>query len=279
MKKIVVYLILISLYLGADELSFIGLDGGEWKIVVCKDKSCHTLKTEQEPRTYDYDFVNNKVVYVASDKSVRLVQNREEKILLKSQKDAYTEPIFIENGNKILIVKLVNGNSKKTQIISMDLNGKNHQLLVSQHSTALEAYSKNDKVIYYANVSCVEGCGHIIQEIWQKDTASHQAKQLTLLNALSHQPNLDSKEELVYFSSNKGGDYHIFSVSLKDGKVKQLTTGDFTDSFPISSNRGVYFIRREGNRVWLMLLEKGSNLQKVDLNQKYIKIRNLKVKQ
>jgi len=28
-----------------------------------------------------------------------------------------------------------------------------------------------------------------------------------------------------------------------------------------------------------MLLEKGGNLQKVDLNQKYRKIRNLKVKQ
>ena len=276
MKKIIL-LLLVSLAIMADEFSFIALEKGDWQIVVCKDKQCATIKTEQEPRTYDYDFKSGKVVYVASDKSVRTIIDRNETVILKRQKDAYTEPIFIEDGQKIMIVKLINGNSTNTEIVSMGLLGKQHQLLHYQHSTALEPYSKDGQKIYYANVSCVEGCGHIIQEIWEKDTVWGQARQLTLLNVLSHQPTTDNEGKYIYFSSNQKGNYHIYRLSLEDNSLKQLTKGAFTDGFPTVSKEGVlYFLRRKGTEVSLMRFTE--KVEQVHLAQSYKKIRNLKVK-
>ncbi|SFV64269.1 hypothetical protein MNB_SV-13-2098 [hydrothermal vent metagenome] len=276
MKKIVFYL-LFTLYLSANELSFIAFDNENWQIVHCKEQKCKIIKSEQEPRTYDYDFDSGSIVYVASDKSVRTIIDGKEQIVLTSQKDAYTQPLFIENGKKIMLVKLINGNSKKTEIISMDLFGKNHKMLHYQYSTALEPYSQDGKKIYYANVSCVEGCGHIIQEIWEKDITSGQAKQITMLNALSHQPNVDSEGKYLYFSSNEKGDYHIYRVSLEDYSVKQLTFGNVTDGFPVASKDGLYFIRRENSKIEIVRVDKDLELKTLSYN--YKKIRNLKVKQ
>ena len=274
MKKVLFYLLFMS-YLSASELSFIALVKESWQIVHCKEQECKIIKSEQEPRTYDYDFNSGAVVYVASDKSVRTIIDGNESIILESQKDAYTQPLFIENGKKIMIVKLINGNSKKTEIISINLLGKNHKLLHYQHSTALDPYSKDGKEIYYANVSCVEGCGHIIQEIWKKDINSGQAEQITMLNSISHQPTTDSK--YLYFSSNQKGNYHIYRVSLEDSFVKQLTFGSVTDGFPIASNDELFFIRRVNNKVQIMKLNRDLELK--TLLYSYKKIRNLKVKQ
>ena len=78
-------------------LSFIALEKASWHIVACQDKStCRTIETEQEPRTYDYDFTTGNLVYIASDKNVHLVVDNNESILLKSDKNAYTKPSFIE---------------------------------------------------------------------------------------------------------------------------------------------------------------------------------------
>lgn len=268
----------ISLFSNGINVSFIALDKGEWKIVVCENNKCQTIQTEQEARTYDYNFDNRDVVYIASDKSVRLISNQKETKILESKTDAYTEPVFINDGKNIMLVKLINGNSTNTKIISMDLEGKAHKTLVFQHSTALEPYAKDAQSIYYANVSCVEGCGKIIQEIWHKDIVSQEAKQLTLLNTLSHQPSVDSKKEFVYFSSNNKGSYHIWRISLKDGLVKQLTDGDVTDGFPIPHDKGILFLRRTSNQVKLMHLDNKGNLVKLNLPKMYQKIRNLKVK-
>ena len=140
MKKILFYLLLTT-YLSASELSFIAFDKESWQIIYCKEQKCEVIKSKQEPRTYDYDFDSGAIVYVASDKSVRTIIDGKEQIVLKSKKDAYTQPLFIEDGKKFMIVKLINGNSTNTEIISMDLLGKNHKMLHYQYSTALEPYS------------------------------------------------------------------------------------------------------------------------------------------
>lgn len=281
MKVIVfIYISLTGLlFSNGMNISFIALDQGEWKIIVCEDNKCQTIQTEQEARTYDYNFENGNVVYIASDKSVRLVSKQKEITILESKIDAYTEPLFINDGKGIMLVKLINGNSTNTKIISMDLNGKVHKTLVYQHSTALEPYTNDTENIYYANVSCVEGCGNIIQEIWYKDMVSEKAMQLTLLNTLSHQPSVDKKKELVYFSSYSKGCYHIWCTSLKDGSVKQLTYGDVTDGFPMPYDKGILFLRRINNQVKLMYLDNKDDLVELSLPKTYQKIRNLKVKQ
>ena len=269
-----------SLFSNEMNISFIALNKGEWDIIVCENDTCQTIQTEQEARTYDYDFENGNVVYIASDKSVRVILNNKEIRILESTTDAYTQPMFINKGKGIMLVKLINGNSTNTKIISMDLEGKTRKTLVYQHSTALESYLNDMQNIYYANVSCVEGCGKIIQEIWHKDIVSGEAEQLTLLNALSHQPIIDSKNEFVYFSSNSKGAYHIWRSSLKDASLKQLTFGDdVTDGFPVLYDNGILFLRRVDMKLRLMHLDSKGNLIKLNMAKAYKKIRNLKAKQ
>jgi len=261
-------------------LSFIALEEGNWHVVVCDETStCHTIKTEQEPRTYDYDFTTGNLVYIASDKNVHFIVDNNETVLLKSAKNAYTEPYFIENGQKIMLVELIDGNSKKTKIITIDIKYKKMKILHAQYSTALEPYSNNNKDLYYANVSCTEECNKIIQEIWHKNLITKEAEQVTLLNVLSHQPRANKENSKVYFSSLKGGNYHIWEYNFKNHTSKQLTSGEVTDGFPSPRQEGVYFLRRIKNHTALMYLSEEGNLTKLSLEQTYTKIRNLKVKQ
>jgi len=260
-------------------LSFIALEEGSWHVIVCDETSqCHALKTDQEPRTYDVDFTTGNLVYIASDKNVHLVVDNNETILLKSNKNAYTEPSFMSNGKEIMLVELIDGNSKKTKIISIDRKDNRKKTLHAQYSTALEPYSNNGTDLYYANVSCVEGCNKIIQEIWHKNLITHESNQLTLLNALSHQPRSNQGGSMVYFSSNKKGNYHIWVYNKHTHTSKQLTFGEGTDSFPSPSQEGLYFLRRVENHTALMHLSKDGSLTEVPLKQNYTKIRNLKVK-
>jgi len=280
MKHLFTLIILgATLFAKISPLSFIALEEGSWHVVVCDETTaCHTLQTEQEPRTYDYDFKNGNLVYIGSDKNVHLIVDNNESIFLKSDKNAYTEPSFIDNGQKIMLVELINGNSKKTKIITIDIKHKKIKILHSQYSTALEPHTNNNTDLYYANVSCVEGCNKIIQEIWHKDLLNQESNQLTLLNTLSHQPRADKENNLVYFSSNKNGNYHIWEYNTHKQSSKQLTFGEVTDGFPSPSTQGLYFLRRIKNHTALMHLSKEGDASEVPLKQTYTKIRNLKVK-
>ena len=261
-------------------LSFITLEKGSWHIVVCQDEStCRTIITEQEPRTYDYDFTTGSLVYIASDKNVHLIVDNNESILLKSDKNAYTEPSFIEGGKQIMLVELINRNSKKTKLVSIDLKHKKMKTLHAQYSTALEPYKNNTKDLYYANVSCTEACNKIIQEIWHKDLVTGEANQMTLLNVLSHQPRANKDNTKIYFSSIKGGSYHIWEYDFKTHLSKQLTFGNSTDGFPSPYGKGFFFLRRTGNLTKMMHYSPEDNVTDVMLPINYTKIRNLKVKQ
>jgi len=281
MKHLFILIVLGSmLFAKTPPLSFVALKEGNWHVVVCDEtNTCHTLQTEQEPRTYDYDFATGNLVYIASDKNVHLVLDNNETILLKSDKNAYTEPSFINEGKNIMLVELIDGNSKKTKIITIDIKHKKTKILHAQYSTALEPYSNNNKDLYYANVSCVEECNKIIQEIWHKNLISNEAEQITLLNVLSHQPRANKENNKVYFSSIKSGNYHIWVHNFKTHTSKQITFGEVTDGFPSPSYKGIYFLRRVKNHTSLMHLSADGSLTEVPLEQSYTKIRNLKVKQ
>ncbi len=279
MKSIILSLLLSTLVFGQDyRFSFIGLERGSWILNVCESGQCRAIETEQEPRTYDYDFESNRTIYIASDKSVRLIFDGVEKKILESRTDSYTDPLFMDD-ESVILVELINGNSTNTKIISIDFKGKERKTLHYQHSTALNPYCNDQKNLYYANVSCVEGCGKIIQEIWSKNLRSKEAQQLTMLNTISHQPSVDKKGHFLYFSAYTKGNYHIWKLSLREKVLEQITKGDVTDAFPAPYKEGVFFLRREKKSVKIMHLSHTGNLEEVTLPKAYKKIRNLKVEQ
>lgn len=280
MKFLILIIIGVSLYAEGSGFVFAALIHGKWDIVVHENNKFEIIQTELEPRTFDYDFIHKRVVYIASDETLRLknVGKDKEIILLRAAINAYTEPMFTPNGKKIILIKLINGNSTNTDIISLNLKTKKIKSVVTQRSTQLEPYILNDANLFYSNVSCVEGCGKIIQEVWYKHILSGDAYQLTLTNCISHQPSADTKQKNIYFSSNKNGFFHIWKMSLDTHKYTQLTTGKVTDGYPMPIEDGeVLFIRKIGTKSKLMKLSKSGKLIAFKLPKEYTKIRNLKV--
>lgn len=264
--------------LSSDPIAFIALIDDSWKIVTLQNSSFTIVKTQQEPRTFDHDHSSGQTVYIGADKSVRYVKNEEEHLLLSPDQHAYTQPVFATDGTSIYLVKLIDGNSTNTDIVRLDLESKAMKSVVSQRSTQLEPYMADDRNIYYSNVSCVEGCGKIIQEIWHKNITANDADQLTLLNAIAHQPTVNKENSYLFFSSNKKGYYHIWRMSLDTGEYKQLTSGAVTDGFPATqSDGGVYFVRSLHGKTLLMKVDDEGTVQEVVLPKKYLKIRELKV--
>jgi len=270
----------LSLFAQDSAYVFSALIDDDWKIVVSENEKFRIIETQREPRTFDFDFINKRVVYIASDKNLYLKNEgeRKEELLLEADIDAYTQPMFTPLGEKIIMIKLIEGNSANTDVISLDPSTKKIKAVVTQKSTQLEPFVLNDVNLYYSNVTCVEGCGKIIQELWYKHLLSGDAYQLTLNNVISHQPSVDSKQENIYFSSNKKDYYHIWKMALSTGEQTQLTQGEVTDGYPMPMKEGsVLFIRRDGSKSMLMEVKKSGEIVELVLPKQFTKIRNLKV--
>lgn len=281
MRQFLLLLLTLSLWASpkSEGYVFSALIQDEWKVVVFEDNHYREIDTALEPRTFDYDFINKRIAYIASDKTLRIKNDgKEETVLLRAGIDAYTQPMFNPSGDRIILIKLIEGNSANTDIVSLDPKTKIMKTIVSQRSTQLEPYLLNDANLYYSNVTCVEGCGKIIQEVWYKHILSGDAYQLTLTNTISHQPSVDYDQKAIYFSSNKEGHYHIWKMSLDKHKYTQMTFGKVTDGYPMPTKSGeVLFIRRDGSESKFMKITKTGKIITMELPQRYTKIRNLKV--
>lgn len=262
-----------------DDLAFLALVENKWQIVVYQNGLFKSIAPALEPHTFDYDFFNNKAIYVASDKSVRCISAGDEEVLLHAGRDSFTQPSFVPGGRSAVLVALVGGSSTNTSIITLDLQTKTTTNLVSHHSTQLDPFPLDNDHLYFSKVSCVEGCGQIIQEIWHKNLQTGNAEQLTLLNSIAHQPTVDSQQNWVYFSTNKHKHYHIWRLSLSTGKYERLTDGNVTDSYPrLSQDDNLYFVRTDSNTTSIFKRDLDGALTSIVLPKKYHKIRELKTK-
>jgi hypothetical protein len=262
-----------------DDLAFLALVEDQWQIVVYQNGTFKNIIPTFEPHTFDYNFLNDQIIYVAADKSVRLISAGNEKILLRADQDSYTQPSFVPGGKGVVLVELIDGSSTNTNIINFDLQTQKITHLLSHHSTQLDPSPVDDAQMYYSNVSCVEGCGTIIQEIWNKNLKSGKAAQLTLLNSIAHQPTVDRPRNWLYFSSNKDKHFHIWRLSLSTGKYEKLTGGNVTDSYPrLSQSGNLYFLRTIRNITSLFKREIDGVETPIVLPEKYHKIRELKTK-
>jgi len=274
MRLLFIIIFTSFIYAKNPKISFIAFENNKWRIIVCNGKfECKSIKTQVEPRTFDYNFKDNTLVYIGSDKNLRLIKDSNESIILKKAKNAYTQPSFIDSKN-ILLVELVNGNSKNTRFIKYNIVSKKINTIHSQYSTSLDPYIYK-KDLYYANVSCVDGCGKIIEEIWHKDLVTNIANQLTLTNTLSFQPSI-SKKGILYFSSMNNNSYHIYKLNTKNNLIKQITFDNSVDLFPKPYKNGVLFIREKRGNYKLIYYNNG-DIKTIPLDKKYKKIRDLKV--
>ena len=171
----------------------------------------------------------------------------------QAEKDnSYTQLRAYDKG--LVMVKLVDGKSRDTQLMGLD-NKSNITTLLKQTSAQFHPYIY-DNYLYYAHVSCRLECRPLIQEVWRKNLISGETEQLSLLNAVSYLHSIDSTGQYGFLSSNKNGFYHIARIKIKTQEVEWLTNGQVTDSFPSITKAGdLFFIRHTTAGSKLMMLE------------------------
>ena len=110
------------------------------------------------------------------------------------------------------------------------------------------------------------------------NVVSGEAEQLTLLNSISKQPFILAKDEWLYFTSNKSGNYHIWRYNLKNKKYEELTEGNVTDSNPVlDKKKNLYFIRRSPQAVQLMRRSPKGELTVMKLPEGVTDLRDLRM--
>ena len=281
--KLVWLLLLLSNQIWGKIYTFLTPDKKDgWQLEICQeDGRCRRLHTQREIDSYDYDPMTRRLVYVGSDKAVRIVEKGRERILLARDKNAYTQPRFLKQREKILVVTLIGGNSRQTRLDVLNLRHPDERTVwVDQHSTALDPWMSDKQGLFYANVSCAGGCGRIIQEIWIAEVPG-VTRQITLENRLAHQPAYDERNRMLYYSAQRSDGYGIYRLALDTDRCKGEAVAPregVSDTWPVPDKAGgLFFLRFDGNLTRIMHLDHRDKLEQVRLAGKYHYIRNLKV--
>jgi hypothetical protein len=262
--------------------AMLGYDGEGWKILLYEGESgkSHPLTTEEEPHGFDYDFRRERAIYSDAMGRVHLLEEGRERILPLPKTDGYIQPSFDCSGERVYLVELPGHSSRAARIVAVDLKTGAKEIAVEQTSAQLEPVGADGgRSLIYTSLSCNRGCGGLLQEIWRMDTVHGRSEQLTLLNAFSSNPAVHAGDPRVYFSSNRGGHYHIWS--LLPGKrcgEKELTRGEATDAFPAPLGRGDFlFLRSDAQGDRLMWGGRSGRSEALPLDPAYRQLRQLKV--
>lgn len=264
-------------------LSFVGLHNEKWQLYVVEKNRTEPriVPTVSEPRTPTYHSGRRIVSYIAADGSLREhgMDGSKGGTLLKSDsKHAYTQPAYDPTGELLYVVELKEGASVDTDILVLDKSRKKSKAIVKQRSAQFEPMAPNANELFYSNVLCTVDCGKIIQEIWQMDVVSGEAKQVTLVNSIARQPFVSRDGKWLYFSSNKKGPYHVWRMNLKTQEYEQLTQGNVTDVSPVLDQKGnLYFIRRSSEGVQLMYMTPDGELSAMTLPEGISDLRDLEI--
>lgn len=264
-------------------ISFVGYTNGEWKLYSASNDSkiSPILETRYELRGPVVNLSTSDIAYIAIDGSVNEQRRDSQKptVLLKaSKKRAYTQSAYTPDGEKLYIVELKEGASVDTDILVLDKSSNKIKPVVTQRSAQFEPYAPTNNDLYYSNVICTIGCGKIIQEIWHMNVVSGEAEQVTLLNSISKQPYILPKDEWLYFTSNKSGNYHIWRYSINKKKYEELTDGNVTDTNPVLDNKkNLYFIRRSPQAAQLMRRSPKGELTVMKLPEGVTDLRDLRM--
>jgi Tol biopolymer transport system component len=244
-------------------LSFIGLKDRLWRVyVVDRAGALQEVATAQEPRAASVSLATARVVYVSADGDLRSAALRggdERIVAARSKERAMAQPVLAPDGASAFVVEMKQGASADTDILQLRLSGGAPRAVVSQPGAQFEpSLARGGRYLLYSSVSCVLGCGRILQEIWRKDLLGGDAVQLTLLNAIARQPFVAPDGAAIYFSSDKAGNFHIWRMGADGSQPAPVTSGAVTDSNPVVDGDGrVYFVRHDASGVKFMRLEPG----------------------
>lgn len=263
-------------------LLFVGLQAGSWKLHVAQgDGTLRAVSTPSEPRTPAFSARRGSVAYVSAEGELRevdLASGRDEVLLSPTASQGYTQPTYRPGSDELFLVLLRQRSSVDTDLARVQRGTRSAERLARQRSARFEpAFGEDGRILVYSAVSCAMECGRIIQELWERDLVTEQARQLTLLNGIARQP-FRARDGRVYFSSNRAGHYHIWRLASSEEAPTALTSGDVTDESPVVDDAGtVYFIRRRPSGAQLMRLAPAGAPRPVRLPPELVDLRDLRL--
>ena len=226
-------------------MSFVAQDAaGAWALYRVDDRrDVVRLATELEPRQACVVPDGSKAVYAAADGTLRVATfgsgGRETVLARPSAAYSYTQPCLGADGD-LVAVEMAEGKSIETEIVRFG-NAPEPVHIARQPGAQHDPYLHQGRWLVYASVGCSYGCEQLLVEIWSRDLLSGQARQLTLLNALSQAPVTDGRR--VVFSSNASGTFQLWEVGLDGSAIRKLTDGAAQATQPAFCRGELYFVK------------------------------------
>lgn len=264
-----------------DGTLFIGQKQGAWRIYVVAGGQARPVPTAVEPRTASYSPKQGTVAYIGADGNLHevSVEGSKDRVLLSSTKArAFTQPAYSREGDQLFVVEMKDGASADTEIVALAKGKEQPRPVTRQPAAQFEPRALRDGSLVYSSVSCVVGCGRIIQEVWRKHLGSDEAEQITLTNAIARQPVASPDSKWIYFSSNRAGNYHIWRTAGAGSAPEQLTRGDVADINPALDREGsLYFLRHDARGTKLMRIERSGQERALSMPAGVEDLRNLEI--
>jgi Tol biopolymer transport system component len=134
---------------------------------------------------------------------------------LPSQLGTGYDPQVSPNGKTIMFL-LNDPESKRSHIWTMDFDGGDRTQLTSSdtHDIRDPRWSPDGKVIVFASNEGKDDKGRQNFDIWMMNADGSKLKQLTMNGSHDDKPCFDRHGEQVYFRSNRGTKWNIWSLKL-----------------------------------------------------------------
>ena len=230
---------------GSEKIAFVANLKGNWDIFLVDEDGGNLVQLtdtsydENEPR---WSADRKRIVYSASDGRIYIIDvGTKEFHELPAADDGgkMTSPSFSPDGKKVVYVHFKPEQADDTELAILDLDRKVNTKFLDQFGPlSFPSWSPDDRYIVYATGHCSTDCGRIIQELWIASTKGRYARQLLMTNSHCMQPVWSPEGTKIAFASDKGGNFDIWSLSLENWDLKQLTKDTHLDTSPAWSPDG-----------------------------------------
>ncbi len=255
----------------------VALIDDSWQVLVTHDGKFVALNDIQHPRSVSYHHATRRLAWVGPDNRLRernLVSGAT-RIFEGVEGSSYTQPAWSFDGTRLIVVELPEGKSRRTLIVSFELESGERHYLVRKRTAQFEPQLSDTRNLYYTTAICVDDCEGMIWELWVRDLQTAQQRQLTLGNAVATQPHL-GHDGWLYYSSDAGrAGFHIWRMRPEPGAPsEQLTQGEVRDSDPVLGADGfMYFLRKSREGTALMRIS--ATLEQVYIDADVSDLRDL----
>jgi TolB protein len=174
-------------------------------------------------------------------------------------KGIYAQPVWAPGGQEIAFVKYTVTPSDQSEIWTMKRQGEKwrdaERLSAYPPMRIYPSYSPDGSKLAYTEFKRDQRLG-AVEEIGIFDIDQKRFKAVTADLTDSFKPVWSPTGEEIAFTSNKGGNYDIWVISVKNGKQRQVTTDPAYDGEPAWSPDGremVFISTRNGSKeIWVM---------------------------